>query len=118
MGQRIEEIAEHAGRPPEHVRRKLAEHDASADEDQASPRREPARLFRAKPEVRIAGSYIVSIRPGVDPLDVAARHGVDPSSVEGGFNTFSAEMTDAQVDSIRTDPDIDHLSEDQRIGPA
>ncbi len=118
MGSDTAEIAERTGRPPEHVQRKLAEPFPPADEASPPQRREPAPLLRADPEQRVAGAYIVSIRPGAQPLDVAARHGIDPSSVERALNTFSAEITDAQVESLRYDPDTEYLSEDHLVYPA
>jgi Peptidase inhibitor I9 len=44
-----------------------------------------------------------------NPLDAAARPGVDPSSVLRGLSSFGAELTDAQVESLSNDPEVDYI---------
>ncbi|MEU8392400.1 hypothetical protein [Micromonospora sp. NPDC048842] len=77
------------------------------DIDRIEP--DPDRLaphFRAPDERRVDGEYIVAVRCSGDPLTVAARAGVSPSRVFDFINSFSADMTDAQVQALRWDPDV------------
>lgn len=92
--------------------------EALAEGDLRPPRREPAPLFRAAREERIEGSFLVTVRAGADPPAVAARHGIEPTDVAEHFNRFYAEMTDAQVESVRFDPDTENVAENHGIYPA
>ena len=49
---------------------------------------------------------MVNVRLSGDPVTVAARAGVSPSSVISSINVFAADMTDAQVQALRQDPDV------------
>jgi hypothetical protein len=113
-GSEIEKIATGTGRPPQHVRAKLAAPEPPPAIDLPGRRGHPAPLHQAPPGDRIEGSYIVIVRKGADPLDVAARHGVDPGYVYGILNGFAAQMTGTQVDALRDDADTDYVSEDAR----
>ncbi len=81
----------------------------SEDPDVESIERDPHRLaphFRVPQEHRVDGQYMVSIRRSGDPAIVAARAGVSPSSVYSDIKAFAADMTDAQVQAVRQDPDV------------
>ena len=74
-------------------------------------RRQPAPYHRRID--RIEGSYLVVVRQGADPADVAARAGVTPVAVfHSILNAFVATMTDQQREALRSDPDVDHISDD------
>jgi hypothetical protein len=77
------------------------------DIDRIEP--DPDRLaphFRAAQEQRVDGEYLVNVRPSSDPLTVAARAGVSPADVIKRFNLFCGDMTDAQIQALRQDPDV------------
>ena len=74
-------------------------------------RRQPAPYHRRND--RVEGSYVVVVRQGTDPADVAARAGVTPAAVfHSILNAFVATMTDQQREALRSDPDVDHVSDD------
>jgi len=112
--QPIDQIAERRGRPPEHVMRKLAKFDLQ-DVDWSGHREAPAPVIRVLPEYRVEGRYIVSVSKDADPMDVAARHGVDPDSVLRELSSFHAELTDAEVESLSNDPEVEYISEVQTL---
>ncbi|GAA1861139.1 hypothetical protein GCM10009687_30450 [Asanoa iriomotensis] len=70
------------------------------DDDRLAPH------FRTQPEDRVDGEYLVAVRRSGDPLTVAARAGVSPSHVFDTISTFSAALTDVQVQALRRDPDV------------
>ncbi|MFG1756245.1 protease inhibitor I9 family protein [Micromonospora echinofusca] len=88
-----------------------------SDIDRIEP--DPDRLaphFRAPQEQRVDGEYIVLVRCSGDPLTVAARAGVSPSRVFDFINSFSADMTDAQVQDLRRDPDVVQIEDNATVG--
>ena len=71
--------------------------------------------FRTSPERRVDGEYLVSVRGSGDPLTVAARAGVSPHSVLDSINVFGGAMTDAQIQALRRDPDVDHIEDNSVV---
>jgi len=73
----------------------------------------PAPLARVPPAERVDGSYIISVADGVSPRAVAERTGVVPTGVyERTIHGFSANLTDAQLDLVRRDPDVLTVEDD------
>ncbi|MEU9507484.1 hypothetical protein AB0D32_14505 [Micromonospora sp. NPDC048170] len=64
---------------------------------------------------RVEGSYIVSVAEGADPAAVATRLGVAPTGVFHALSSFAAEMTDAQLDRVRRDPEVTDIGDDAWI---
>jgi subtilisin family serine protease len=58
-------------------------------------------------------SYIVVLQDGTDAEQAAEEHGADPTSVyEHALDGYAAEMTAAEVEELRSDPDVAYVHED------
>lgn len=68
--------------------------------------------FRMPVDIRIPGSYNITVRRTSRPRTVAARAGVVPEHVFDLFNWFAADLTDAQLHALRRDPEVDHIEDD------
>lgn len=66
---------------------------------------------RVPPDDRVPGSYLVVVRRTTRPATVAARAGVIPERVGEKGNYFFADLTDAQLQAVLRDPDV-NLVED------
>jgi len=67
---------------------------------------------REAPENRVPGSYIISVRRTSHPTTVATRAGIVPTNVFLAINSFAADLTDAQLHTLRRDPEVTHISDD------
>jgi subtilisin len=65
-----------------------------------------------------AGSdrYIVTVAPDAAPLDVAARHGVNPRQVFGSvLNGFAADIPNGRVAALANDPGVSGIAVDHQV---
>ncbi|KAI1328212.1 peptidase S8/S53 domain-containing protein [Xylariaceae sp. FL0255] len=82
-------------------------------------RSEPAPLYRAvKDEHRIPGMYIVKMKDGLKMSDAdssLAAHMKDAKHVYSatGFKGFASSLDDGAVESLRSNPQVDLIKEDQ-----
>ncbi|WP_329100678.1 protease inhibitor I9 family protein [Streptomyces sp. NBC_01439] len=59
-------------------------------------------------------TYVVTVREGVDPAEVAERVGVTPVHVyRTVLHGFSARLSPAQVEALREMPDVETVEEDR-----
>ncbi|WP_433348363.1 hypothetical protein [Micromonospora sp. CA-111912] len=76
----------------------------------------PAPYRRSTSTERIPGSYLVEVRPGADPEAVAREVGVAPIAIfTAALLGFGANMTDAQLDVVRHNPDVSWVTDDRVI---
>jgi subtilisin family serine protease len=73
-------------------------------------------VVRAEPARRIAGSYLVQLRPGQSP-DLAARYGVRVArTLDGAVHGAVIEATPQQAELLAADPAVGRVEENQAIG--
>ncbi|NBE82010.1 hypothetical protein [Micromonospora rubida] len=79
----------------------------------------PAPYRRSTSADRVPGSYIVQMRPGgADPEAAARQVGVAPTGLfRTAYFGFAANMTDAQLDVVRQNPDVIWVMDDILVGP-
>jgi hypothetical protein len=116
-GLSAEDLAGLLQRPPAHITIKLARVRALVQSaGGVAPRAEPAPYHRH--EDRVDGEYVVEVRAGVDPLQVASLAGVRPDRVLlPRRNAFCAALTDEQLRSLRADPYVDAVEDRTRPDP-
>lgn len=63
-----------------------------------------------------AGRYIVQVKPGVDPTEVAASHGLQARHVyKHVLKGFAGEASAAQLGTLASDPRVMHVSVDRQV---
>jgi subtilisin family serine protease len=73
-----------------------------------------APLLAAAPGREVAGSYIVSLKPGADARSVAAVARVKPARVySAAMNGFAVQLTAGQLTALRHDPNVQYVEQDQ-----
>ncbi|MCO8273694.1 hypothetical protein M1L60_24160 [Actinoplanes sp. TRM 88003] len=103
----LDRLAERLSRPPAHLPRKYRHLEAAAARIARPPRAEPAPFHRNDPRGR--GDHCVVVNDVAPPAAVATRHGIEPAKLMGWG--FLADLTDDQITTLRTDPDVDQIEE-------
>ena len=76
-------------------------------------RQEPAPVVMA-PANGIDGQYLVVLKPGVGPRRLAEISDLEPEQVyTSALNGFSAKLTQGQLNSLRYDPSVAYIEQDQ-----
>jgi subtilisin family serine protease len=84
---------------------------ACADGGPVSARSEAPDAARA-----VTGVYIVTLQPGADAADFAAKRGIRPTHVySAALDGFAARLTPGQVGLLRGDPAVASIEADQVI---
>jgi len=74
-------------------------------------------VVRAEPALRVAGSYLVQLRPGRSS-DLVARYGVRVTrDLDGAVHGAVIEATPQQAELLAADPAVGRVEENQRISP-
>jgi subtilisin len=74
---------------------------------------------RAPGAEMVPGRYIVILQPGVDAASVAASHGARPDhAYERALNGFAGPLSSQQVASLRADPRVLFIEQDQVVSIA
>src|SRR5437773_11120396 len=64
----------------------------------------------------ISGKYIVLLKAGVSPADVAARHGVAPDFVYGtALNGFAGSIPPGRLRALQNDPRVAAVVQDNGV---
>jgi subtilisin family serine protease len=81
----------------------------------AQERKDAAPMVAAR-ERRLAGEYIVVLRPGQDGRAVARRAGVGPRHVyDRALRGFAASLSPQLVERLRRDPAVEFIEEDAEV---
>jgi hypothetical protein len=88
-----------------------AHHDLAAEQ---GARDGLAPYAKYEGPARVEGVYIVRLRKGADPVAMAARVGVGTRDVWDRLPGFCAELTDAELDLVRRDPDTEFIEDNVR----
>lgn len=80
----------------------------------ATPARGPelgvAALLTPETSRIIPGRYIVKMRPGADVSAASALRDTLYSYTSDGFRGFAATLSEEELEVVRRDPDVSHLS--------
>jgi hypothetical protein len=63
---------------------------------------------------RVDGVYIVRLRKGADPTAMIAGMGIGTRNIWPRLPGFCAELTDAELDRVRRDPDVEFVEDNVR----
>jgi subtilisin family serine protease len=64
----------------------------------------------------IADQYIVVLKEGVDAKAIATALGVKPKHLyKAALNGFAGKLTAAQVEALRSNPNVDYVEQDQEV---
>src|ERR1043165_9955140 len=75
----------------------------------------PASAEEVQPYA-IPGRYIVVLKHGHQPADVATKHGVKAQHVFGhALHGFAAEISDDRLEALRRDPSIELIEPDLEL---
>ena len=70
----------------------------------------------ARAGAAVAGSYVVTLKAGVDPRKLAKKYATDPAFVyESALTGFAAVLDDGKRDKVAADPDVLAVEPDQVV---
>lgn len=70
-------------------------------------------VLRARSGTALPGKYIVTVREGTDPAEVASRHLVTGTQIwRDAVNGFAGELTASDLEKLRRDPSVESIQED------